>query len=45
VRLLKHSQLPGEETPPVDIISPSDPSVARWVTEAEQGLLNRGKDL
>jgi hypothetical protein len=48
VALLKQPQVSNDETPLVEIISPSDPSVARWVTEAEQGLLNqnqRGNDL
>jgi len=31
-------QLPGNGPVPVEIISPTEPTVARWITEAEQEL-------
>jgi len=36
-------QLPGDETPQVEIIGPSDPSVALWIVEAEQELRSDGR--
>jgi hypothetical protein len=34
-------QLPSDETPHVEIVDPSDPSVTNWITEAEQKLRSR----
>lgn len=36
--LLKHARFPSAETPKVEIISPSEPSVTNWISEAEQKL-------
>ena len=36
--LLSPAQLPSDDTPPVDIIGPSEPSITNWITEAEQKL-------
>lgn len=41
--LLKHPQLPLDETPQVEIIDPSDPSIINWVTEAENRLRTDGR--
>lgn len=37
------SQFPNYEMPQVEIIDPSDPSVALWITETEQKLRNDGR--
>jgi len=42
LRLLKHPRLPIDETPHVEIIGPSEPSVTNWITEAEQKLRSDG---
>jgi len=36
-------QFPSYETPQVEIIDPSDPSVAFWISETEQKLSNDGR--
>jgi hypothetical protein len=41
---LKNHQLPLDETPQIEIVGPSEPSVINWVTEAEQKLRTGGKD-
>ena len=43
LRLLKHPQLPNDETPQVEIIGPSEPSIINWITEAEQKLRIDGR--
>jgi hypothetical protein len=35
-------RLPGDETPHVEIVGPSEPSVTNWITEAEQKLRTDG---
>jgi hypothetical protein len=42
LRLLEHSRLPSDETPNVEIIGPSEPSISNWITEAEQKLRSDG---
>ena len=36
-------QLPNDETPRVEIIGPSEPSISNWIAEAEQKLRSDGK--
>jgi hypothetical protein len=36
--LLEYPRLPSDETPQVEIVGPSEPSVTNWITEAEQEL-------
>ena len=36
--LLNPAQLPSDDTPLVEIIGPSEPSITNWITEAEQKL-------
>lgn len=36
-------QLPNDETPRVEIIGPSEPSISNWIIEAEQKLRSDGK--
>lgn len=36
-------QYPSYELPPVEIIDPSDPSIALWITETEQKLATDGR--
>ena len=38
-----YDQLPGELTPQVEIIGPSEPSITNWITEAEQNLHRYGR--
>jgi len=38
VRLLKTPRFPGDETPQVEIVDSSDPSIINWITEAENQL-------
>ncbi|HSQ16187.1 MAG TPA: hypothetical protein VLM83_00675 [Anaerolineales bacterium] len=40
--LLNPAQLPSDDTPPVEIIGPSEPSITNWITEAEQELRSEG---
>ena len=42
LRLLKQPSLPSDETPQVEIIGPSEPSVTNWITEAEEKLRSDG---
>mgnify|MGYP001127679114 FL=1 len=42
LRLLNTAQLPSEDMPVVEIISPSEPSVINWIAEAEQKLRSEG---
>lgn len=44
LRLLKQPQLPSGETPQVEIISSSEPSIINWITEAEQKLRIDGRN-
>jgi hypothetical protein len=41
--LLNHPQLTGDETPQIEIIDPSDPSIINWVAEAERKLRTAGR--
>ena len=43
LRLLKQPRIPGDETPQVEIIGPSEPSVSNWIIEAEQKLRTDGR--
>jgi hypothetical protein len=43
LRLLKHLRLPSDETPHVEIVDPSEPFMANWITEAEQKLRTDGR--
>jgi hypothetical protein len=38
-----HLRLPSDETPLVEIIGPSEPSISNWITEAEQKLRTDGR--
>ena len=40
--LLSPAQLPSDDTPLVEIIGPSEPSITNWITEAEQELRSEG---
>jgi hypothetical protein len=42
LRLLKQPRSPGEDTPQVEIIGPSEPSITNWIAEAEQKLRSAG---
>jgi len=42
LRMLEHSRLPSDDTPQVEIIGPSEPSISNWITEAEQKLRSDG---
>ncbi len=44
LRLREHPQLPGDGTPQVEIIGPSEPSIINWITEAEEKLRPDGWD-
>jgi len=39
-----HLRLPSDETPLVEIIGPSEPSISNWITEAEQKLRTDGEE-
>jgi hypothetical protein len=43
LRLLKPPRPPSEDTPQVEIVGPSEPSVTNWITEAEQKLHPDGR--
>ena len=43
LRLLKHPRHPSDETPQVEIIDSSEPSITNWITEAEQKLRTDGR--
>jgi hypothetical protein len=43
LRRLKHPQFSSDETPQVEIVGPSEPSVTNWVTEAERKLRTHGR--
>lgn len=40
---LNHPQLASDETPQVEIIDPSEPSIISWVAEAERKLRTEGR--
>ncbi len=42
LRLLNPAQLPGDDTPLVEIIPPSEPAVTNWIAEAEEKLRSEG---
>lgn len=43
LRLLKHLRLSSDETLHVEIVDPSEPFIANWITEAEQKLRTDGR--
>ncbi len=43
LRLLNHLRLSSDETPHVEIVDPSEPFIANWITEAEQKLRTDGR--
>ena len=42
LRLLEHPALPSDETPQVEIVGSSEPSITNWIIEAEQKLRSDG---
>lgn len=43
LQLLNPPPFPSDGTPEVEIVSPSEPSVANWISEAEQKLRSAGR--
>jgi len=43
LRLLEQPRLSSDETPQVEVVGPSEPSITNWITEAEQKLHPDGR--